>query len=1317
MSSLVYAVPQNVPVQVNHQQIPVQMQQVPIQINHQQIPVHQVPVQINHQQQIPVYQHQDPIRVAPQIPNPTSQALQGAPGPNDYIKHEQVTHIRACPDMYVGSMIPESISEFLYNLSTQKMQYFQQLFVCSPVLRCFIEPLSNAADNADRSWRKKFNPGSIDVAVYSSSFGNIHTPVTNTSNIPNTQSYSNIPNTQPNTIKIRNGGFPIPIEKNKDGIWPPELILGTLLTSSNYDPNKPRTGIGRNGLGAKLPNVFGDEYAVDIYDGFRGLRYQQTWTRGMTSKTPPIITNAPINPQASYVEITYRLDFEYFKNFGVTHYTPEYIGLFAAEVAKISFLLQVPCTFNGVKFDFRDIKKYACLFWNEKIVEKGFYFTQDLKSDVDVGHKYAPDVQVLILDTPDLGIAISSVNGAMTPKDGIHVSSVLGAISEKVLGSIKKSDHKLTTKDVEPHVSIIVNCHLVNPGFDKQTKTELKSWGKFSKIPIELPDKFSKHINDWQLTGRLLAAIEAKNWNKLQKAENNKGFRIHSKYEDANNAGKKDKMQCCLYLVEGNSAMTNIVKLIGQNPTNRDWIGIFPFRGKILNVKNASIQQLAENEELNAFKQVVGLREGISNKLDLERALRYGFIVMCFDADDDGKHITALLLNYLKCRFPILLQEGRVILERQAIIRAFSGAERLKFYSKHQYEQWSSTHPNPTKFRIEYYKGLGTSDDADIKDDAINNRKTLMLFDEKAPSALDMVFDQKCASQRKPWISNWHQKYDLTQFTQLPISTFILEEYVEYAKSNLKRAIPHVMDGFKEVLRKAIWYILNKNLSKPIVVDRLVSAISEYTLYHHGPISLQNTINGLVADFVGSNNLPYLQPKGQFGTRREGGKDAAAGRYPKTLPEFWLKYMFKKEDFELCPEQKDEGEIIEPQFLLPILPLMAINGMNGVAVGYSTFGPNYHPLGVALWFKVRNLADLNREREVRAMGSESNGAKEIKSVQQLPSLTPWYRGFRGKIEVVARYKKTKEESLPTEEEESDTEEDDVSDEKLNQIEEKKMDEKERLMNGSVPNTQPNIPVSHQQPNVPLNTHQQSNTSQLVNPFLTAAHTKIKKLSMVTSGCFHMQGSTVVITELPIGRWTKPYREWLEELHSEGKINKPRDLSTHDKVHFELTGLKFQPSLHTLKLVKSYGMSNICMLDMNGSVRKFEDINEYFEYFYGLRLSFYAKRKEKLIRDLETTIAKLTSKKKFFILVDNGTILLTKQTPEIRNRILDESGIDKSVTEGKIKAITPDGIAELEHKIQVKQKELELAKLLNINEMWIADIDEFVGKYSSHYGKE
>lgn len=116
-------------------------------------------------------------------------------------------------------------------------------------------------------------------------------------------------------------------------------------------------------------------------------------------------------------------------------------------------------------------------------------------------------------------------------------------------------------------------------------------------------------------------------------------------------------------------------------------------------------------------------------------------------------------------------------------------------------------------------------------------------------------------------------------------------------------------------------------------VAQLVGYISEKAAYHHGEVSLAQTIINLAQYYVGSNNLNLLKPDGQYGTRASGGKNHASPRYLHTFPLPICRAVFHPADDALLTVQKEDGDVIEPECYLPVLPMVLVNGAEGIGTG------------------------------------------------------------------------------------------------------------------------------------------------------------------------------------------------------------------------------------------------------------------------------------------------------------------------------------------------------------------------------------------------
>jgi DNA topoisomerase-2 len=193
----------------------------------------------------------------------------------------------------------------------------------------------------------------------------------------------------------------------------------------------------------------------------------------------------------------------------------------------------------------------------------------------------------------------------------------------------------------------------------------------------------------------------------------------------------------------------------------------------------------------------------------------------------------------------------------------------------------------------------------------------------------------------------------------------------------VERSIPNLCDGLKVSQRKILYACFKKNLfNKEIKVAQLSGYVSENASYHHGEASLQGAIINMAQDFVGSNNINLLLPKGQFGTRRTG-KDSASPRYIYTCMNPIVSKLYHKEDLDVLTYLQDDGMTVEPEYYIPIIPMILVNGAIGIGTGFSTNVPCYNPRDIIKVLKSLLTEDNTIQRE---------------------ELVPWYKGFTGVIQ-------------------------------------------------------------------------------------------------------------------------------------------------------------------------------------------------------------------------------------------------------------------------------------------------------------------------------
>jgi DNA topoisomerase-2 len=209
------------------------------------------------------------------------------------------------------------------------------------------------------------------------------------------------------------------------------------------------------------------------------------------------------------------------------------------------------------------------------------------------------------------------------------------------------------------------------------------------------------------------------------------------KAEDANEAGGPNSHKCRLIICEGDSAKNYALECLDYREGGRDYIGIYPISGKIINVVNASMDQLIKNKQITELKTILGLVTDADLMNDENYyKLRYGTVEIMTDADGDGSHIRGLLMLFLAMGFPGFLFRECLQTWLTPLVRATrTKTNVLSFYTMKEFSDWKKqqTEDELRKWKIKYYKGLGSSDTSEIKEDCEKSKLLIqtMGMDDK----------------------------------------------------------------------------------------------------------------------------------------------------------------------------------------------------------------------------------------------------------------------------------------------------------------------------------------------------------------------------------------------------------------------------------------------------------------------------------------------------------------------------------------------------------------------------------------------------------
>ncbi|EMD93294.1 hypothetical protein COCC4DRAFT_165100 [Bipolaris maydis ATCC 48331] len=871
-------------------------------------------------------------------------------------KYQMLTHLEHImkrPDTYIGSVERQTDKMWVYNSEAESMEYRDVSYVPG-LYKIFDEILVNAADNKQNDK----NMSEIRVTV----------------------------DRESGEISIRNDGKGIPIEIHKEhGIYVPEMIFGHLLTSSNYDDDQQKVTGGRNGYGAKLCNVFSTEFTVETVDSKQKKKYKQTWTENMSKMGKAKITDIKAD---DYTKVSWKADYA---RFGMEGIDDDFEAMVKRRTYDMAGTLRgVKVYLNGERIKITSFAKYMEMYTKSISRDQG-NSEDDKEKDVIITDK---------LERWDIGFAVSDgafnqvsfVNSIATTSGGTHVNHIADQIVEKLMAIVNKKNKaavKLKPAQIKNHLFLFVNCSIVNPAFTSQTKEQLTTKpSQFGSKPV-LSDKFLNAIAKTDVIQNIMHFAQQKADQMMKKTDGNKRNRINNaKLTDANKAGTKDGHLCTLILTEGESA--SVLALAGRAVVNQDLFGVFPLRGKLLNVRDATVDQIMKNVEIQNIKKFMGLQHKKEYTVADMKSLRYGHLMIMTDQDHDGSHIKGLLINFLQCQFPSLLKIPGFLLEFiTPIVKVWKGDQKnprnmKSFFSMPEYEEWKEQHAHEKGWDHKYFKGLGTSDIPDAQiyfKDLDTHMKRFQVMREEEEKLIELAFSKKKADARKDWLRDFvpGRHLDLTT-PDISYDDFVNKELILFSMADNVRSIPSVVDGLKPGQRKVMYTCFRRNIKKDVKVVELAGAVSGSTDYAHGEASMQGTIVGLAQNFVGTNNINFLEPSGNFGSRLKGGADAASARYIYTRLTPFARRIFHPHDDALLKYGESDGNKIEPEMYVPILPTILINGSSGIGTGWSSEIPNFNPMDI--------IENIRRRMQPGA------------TKEDMTPMVPWYKGFTGTTTVL-----------------------------------------------------------------------------------------------------------------------------------------------------------------------------------------------------------------------------------------------------------------------------------------------------------------------------
>lgn len=624
-----------------------------------------------------------------------------------YKKLNHVEHILLRPDRHVGSTRPRELHTWIYDPSKEEISY-RDVTYHPALLKLFDEIIINSVDFSKTPEGSHLNQINVTVNKFMGSI----------------------------TVED-NGGIPVVMHKEYKG-WLPDMLFGELYSSSNYNEHDEdlanADGAGQNGEGASLVNVFSKTFTVTTCDGVN--RYSRTWRNNMSGadSLPAEVKSTPGAKKGT--AISFIPEYHRFRcDKGMTD--GDYLMLVrrAFEVAACNPSIKV--VLNGKEVRMNHFRDFSRLFGCDAVEETKDWKIGIFKADNPVHHSY--------------------VNSVHTGVGGPHVEYVIDKIIEAARPKLKRA-YKVDYKPgaIRGVIGLVLICNIKIPRFDSQTKenmtTKVSEFGTKWEPSAKFLEKASASIVKWMgdYHESLLNKEDEKAIEDAEKEISKIRFHDIPKYDPATSKNRGD---CVLFLTEGDSAAKPI---LAARDTKVH--GVFPLRGKILNLIGASKRDIAKNKEI---QNIIAIMKGLSIKdgVDFDK-LRYKEIVVATDADADGIHIRGLLCNAFMTLWPDFIRQGRLKYLETPVVVAKKGKEVHEFFEECDFEDAIDS---GKKFdAVKYLKGLGSNDSASFRKYLYDGQQYQkpFVYDQEADAMIDLAFNTKRADDRKPLFS------DLS-FTQL----------------------------------------------------------------------------------------------------------------------------------------------------------------------------------------------------------------------------------------------------------------------------------------------------------------------------------------------------------------------------------------------------------------------------------------------------------------------------------------------------------------------------------------------------------------------
>jgi DNA topoisomerase-2 len=755
----------------------------------------------------------------------------------------------------------------------------------------------------------------------------------------------------------------------KDGVvtdrYIPDVVFTELSAGSNFDDSLERLSGGRNGVGISCTNIWSARFEVEVCD--KAKSFKQTFLKNLTERGPQEVKNHV--SKTGKVCVKFWPDYERL-SIQLSSCSEVLEDLLRTRTAEASVCARMGITvaFNGEKLPNKLCSFAQELFGgSEGLLSESFGQTSSSGCDLILGPRKGCEGFTCF------------VNGVRC--DGGSLASHIFEKLHKAVCSVaakQKQTVAIRLQAVRDFLAVCCVARLDKPRFSSQSKDTLSTPAKDFGFKIEFSDRFLAKLAKLPAVEELIAQeVQFELQKDLKKVAPSKrlGDVSIEKYDPALDCKKQGHL-CTLILTEGDSAKA--LAVAGLSVVGRERFGVYPLRGKVLNVRNKPVKTSIANKEISSLLKILNVSPGGS--VD---HLRYGRVAIFTDQDSDGAHIAGLLLNAVHYFFPELLKKHPDFLCRivTPLIRAtpkLASEAALGFYSIQEFNAWARQ-TDLSRFQVKYYKGLGTSTVKDAKELFRNLQRSTLSFkwDPLADAKMVSFFCDKQADERKRILTEDYSPELSIDFGQpeLQVSDFLQKDLIHYSMYSNFRGIASAIDGLTPSRRKVMHYFFSNKSNPEIKVAQAAAGTAMKTMYLHGENSLVESIVGLAQEHVGTNNVALLLPLGQFGSRLDPPSTHAAARYIFTKVSNISRAIFPREDDEVLEYREEEGETIEPKHFCGVIPLILVNGCSGIGTGFASCVPSH------------SLPSVVEACKALVRGEEP-----------LPPIQPHFEDFLGRVE-------------------------------------------------------------------------------------------------------------------------------------------------------------------------------------------------------------------------------------------------------------------------------------------------------------------------------